>query len=160
MSACCAPGNGLPPDPSDLRSGRCPRCGAEGSRVSAITLKALLSSEGLKRGIPGAPRFCGTPGCEIVYFDNAHPAAFEQALVTVAVHAKHPDDGSVPVCYCFGYSPETIWNELASTARSSASTTIAAEVKAGHCACEVRNPRGVCCLGDVLRVERSAMTTR
>jgi hypothetical protein len=29
---------------------------------------------------------------------------------------------------------------------------ITREVKAGHCACEVRNPTGRCCLGDVARV--------
>lgn len=154
MSACCAPRNGLAPDP---RSDRCPRCGAKGSSVDAITLKALLSGEGLSRGVPAAPRFCGTPRCPVVYFDNAHPAVFEEALVTVAVHAKHLEDGSVPVCYCFGHTPETIRHELASTGRSNASKTIAAEVKAGHCACEVKNPKGTCCLGDVSRVERSAL---
>jgi len=55
----------------------------------------------------------------------------------------------VPVCYCFGYTPPKIREE-----GKIASQTIAAEVKAGHCACEVKNPKGVCCLGDVARVER------
>jgi hypothetical protein len=125
--------------------------------VDVITLKALLSGEGLRRGVPPAPRFCATLGCPVVYFDNAVPIVFEEALVTVTVHAKHPGDGSVPVCYCFGHTPETIRHELASTGRSSASETIAAEVKAGHCACEVKNPKGTCCLGDVSMVERSAL---
>ena len=74
----------------------------------------------------------------------------------MTVHAKHPEDGSVPVCYCFGHTPETIRHELASTGRSSASKTVTAEVTSGHCACEVKNPKGTCCLGDVSRVERSA----
>lgn len=125
--------------------------------MDAITLKALLSGEGLRRGVPAAPRFCGTLGCTVVHFDNAVPVVFEEALVTVAVHAKHPEDGSVPVCYCFGHTPATIRREVASTGRSSASKIIAAEVKAGHCACEVKNPKGTCCLGDVSTVERSAL---
>lgn len=125
--------------------------------MDAITLKALLSGEGLRRGVPPAPRFCGTLGCPAVYFDNSVPVVFEEAFVTVTVHAKHPEDGSVPVCYCFGHTPETIRHELASTGRSNASKTIAAEVKAGHCACEVKNPNGTCCLGEVTRVERSAL---
>jgi hypothetical protein len=28
---------------------------------------------------------------------------------------------------------------------------IAAEIRVGHCACEVRNPQGSCCLGNVSR---------
>lgn len=30
---------------------------------------------------------------------------------------------------------------------------IAAEVKADHCACEVKNPKGACCLGDLVRLD-------
>ena len=154
MSGCCAPENGQAPD---SRAARCPSCRARGPRVNAMTLRALLSGEGLRRGVPSEPRFCGTPGCTVVYFDNAVPVVFEEALVTVTVHAKHPEDGSVPVCYCFGHTPDTIRGELTRTGRSIASAMIAAEVKAGHCACEVKNPKGTCCLGDVSTVERSAL---
>ncbi len=154
MSGCCAPENGQTPD---SHADRCPRCRARGPRVDAITLRALLSGEGLRRGVPSEPRFCGTPGCTVVYFDSAVPIVFEEALVTVPVHAKHPEDGSVPVCYCFDHTPDTIRGEVTRTGRSSASAIIAAEVKAGHCACEVKNPKGSCCLGDVATVERSAL---
>ena len=154
MSGCCAPENGQAPD---SRADRCPSCRARGPRVNAITLRALLSGEGLRRGVPSEPRFCGTPGCTVVYFDSAVPVVFEEALVTVPVHVKHPEDGNVPVCYCFAHTPFTIRGEVTRTGRSSASAIIAAEVKAGHCACEVKNPKGTCCLGDVFAVERSAM---
>jgi hypothetical protein len=33
---------------------------------------------------------------------------------------------------------------------------VAREVKAAHCACEVKNPKGGCCLGDLVRIERGA----
>ncbi len=33
---------------------------------------------------------------------------------------------------------------------------IAREIKAGHCACEVKNPSGRCCLGDVRAYEKRA----
>lgn len=153
MSGCCAPRSGQTPD---SHADRCPRCGARGPRVNAITLRALLSAEGLRRGVPAEPRFCGTTGCGVVYFDNAVPTVFEETLVGVPVHAKHPEDGSVPVCYCFGYTLDTIRGDLTGARRCSAFATIAAEVKVGHCACEVKNPKGVCCLGDVSAVERSA----
>ncbi len=131
----------------------CPSCGSVGTQVDAITLKALLRSDALRRGIPDAPRFCATESCPIVYFDNGAGVNFSEAELTVRVHAKHPTDGRVPVCYCFDYTPSTIEAEFARRGSSSARATITAEVQAGHCACEVRNPKGTCCLGDVARVE-------
>ena len=122
--------------------------------MDPITLKALLTAAGLRRGVPPSPRFCSTSSCSIVYFDNAVPVQFSENDVTVAIHAKHPED--VPVCYCFGHTPQTIREEMNRTGASTATETISVEVKAGHCACEVRNPKGSCCLGDVSRVEREA----
>ena len=151
MSDCCTPKGAPAPGPD---SDRCPGCRAKGSPVDPITLKALLTGEGLRRGVPPAPRFCATLGCPVVYYDNAARVRFEESLVGVRVHAKHPEDGAVPVCYCFGHSPETIREEMERTGASSAGRTITAEVKAGHCACEVKHPKGTCCLGDVLKVER------
>jgi len=121
--------------------------------VDAITLKALLTSDALRRGIPDAPRFCATEGCQIVYFDSDAGVNFTEVELTVRVHAKHPTDDGVQVCYCFDYTPSTIEAEIARSGSRSARATITAEVQAGHCACEVRNPKGSCCLGDVARVE-------
>ena len=72
----------------------------------------------------------------------------------VPVHAKHPGNDGIPVCYCFGYTEKSIRDEIEQTGASTATASITAEVKAGRCACEVRNPKGSCCLGDVARVER------
>ena len=156
MSDCCIPKGLAVPKPG---SDRCPGCGAKGSSVDPITLKALLTGDGLRRGVPPAPRFCATLGCPVVYYDNAVPVRFEQDLVTVPVHAKHPDEEDVPACYCFGHTPGSVRAEVEATGRSTAGRAITAEVKAGHCACEVKNPKGTCCLGDVSRVERSALSS-
>lgn len=134
----------------------CPSCGEKGTTVEMITLKALLTPDGLRRGVPPNPRFCTAATCDVVYFDNSVPVVFRESELVVPVHAKHPDDADVPVCYCFGYTPGSIRDELKRAGKSSAMKAITAEVKAGHCACEVKNPKGVCCLGDVSRVERSA----
>jgi hypothetical protein len=92
--------------------------------------------------------------CSVVYFDNTVPVRFEEDLLTVSVHAKHPGDIEVPVCYCFGYTPKSIRAAAtASSGRRVASDDIAQAVNAGLCACEVKNPKGSCCLGDVSRVE-------
>jgi Zinc binding domain len=150
MSDCCATKPDAPPHGSaDIA---CPGCGKKGTRIDPITLKALLTGGGLRRGVPPSPRFCATAGCPVVYFDNAVPVRFEEELLLVRVHAKHPDDERCPVCYCFGYAPKSI-RSAAASGRSTASEDIAREVKAGRCACEVKNPKGSCCLGDVTRAE-------
>lgn len=132
----------------------CPSCGTKGNSIDPITLKALLTAEGLRRGVPPAPRFCADPSCDVVYFDNAVPIIFRENELTVPVHAKHPHDEGVPVCYCFDYTPGRIRERIERDGKSTVSESITAEVKAGHCACEVKNPKGVCCLGDVAKSER------
>jgi len=131
----------------------CPDCGNVGSRVDSITLKAMLTASALRRGIPDAPRFCAIERCPVVYFDRQACVTIGEPDLRVRVHAKHPTSGSVPVCYCFDYTPATIEQEIMRTGSSTARATITREVQAGHCACEVRNPKGTCCLGDVARVE-------
>jgi len=150
MSSCC---------PSDAAETEiCPACGEKGSRVDPITLKALLKSDGLRLGVPTNPRFCANPLCDVVYFDVSVPVTFLQRDLTVPVHAKQPVDDTVPVCYCFDHTPASMRAEITRTGKSTAFATISSEVKAGHCACEVRNPKGDCCLGDVLKAERRLMS--
>jgi hypothetical protein len=130
----------------------CPSCGQSGAPVDRITLKALLNAEGLRRGVPAQPRYCGNAECAIVYFDIDDDVSFREPDVAVPVYAKHPNDAEMPVCYCFGVTVGAMTNGRARQLRES----IAAEVKAQHCACEVKNPKGGCCLGDLVRLERGA----
>ncbi|HEX6163104.1 MAG TPA: hypothetical protein VFZ31_07055 [Vicinamibacterales bacterium] len=136
------------------RPTHCPSCAHAGAPVDRITLKALLTAEGLRRGIPAQPRFCGTADCPIVYFDVDGGAAFTEAELTVRVYAKHPDDAATAVCYCFGVKVGAMTGEGARGLRES----VAQEVQAQHCACEVKNPKGGCCLGDLVRLERGRET--
>jgi hypothetical protein len=116
--------------------------------VDRQTIKALLTEEALRRLNPGEYRFCGDAGCDVVYFDG-EGMQFGAANVRVPVWQKLPF-GARPVCYCFGESEASIRAELVSSGRSSAVERIREGIAAGRCACEIRNPRGVCCLGDVI----------
>jgi hypothetical protein len=131
----------------------CARCGKTGRRVDRITLKALLRPEALKR--LGAPdhRFCATPHCPIVYFGRNE--VFEQADAFVRVFQKE-QVGARMVCYCFGETETDIRLEVQKTGRSTAAERITELVAAGRCACEVRNPQGSCCLGNVALVIKNA----
>jgi len=95
--------------------------------------------------------FCEAPDCDVVYFpsDPAAPS-FHRADVLVRVGIKERED-PIPVCYCFGFTRKDIWDDIAQTGRSTVAEHIKREVKTGNCACEVKNPSGKCCLGDVAR---------
>ncbi len=134
---------------------RCPKCEEVGTAVDRITLKALLTSDGLRRGVPPQPRYCATRDCPVVYFDAEENVTFTEAELTVLVYAKHPDDPNVPACYCFAVSV----GGMSDAARSrELREMVAHEVRTGHCACEVKNPKSACCLGDLVRIERAEAT--
>jgi hypothetical protein len=68
--------------------------------------------------------------------------------VAVKVFVKDQGD-DVPVCYCFNWTRARIKQEIRETEKSTAAVEIAREIKAGNCACDIKNPKGECCLGDV-----------
>ncbi len=55
----------------------------------------------------------------------------------------------VPVCYCFDYTEADLRRDIVERGDTGVPAAIEAEIRAGHCACEVKNPKGSCCLGDV-----------
>jgi hypothetical protein len=68
--------------------------------------------------------------------------------MAVKVFAKDRGD-EVPVCYCFDWTRRRIKQEIEATGKSTAVVAIAKEIKAGNCACDIKNPKGECCLGEV-----------
>lgn len=127
--------------------GACPATGTLGIRVESATVKALLTTTALQRFEPGTFWFCPAPDCDIVYF-NDHGQTFSTADVRIGVWQKQAEGDRI-VCYCFGENETDIRLEIARDGRSRAAERVRAHIQAGRCACEVRNPRGACCLGDV-----------
>jgi hypothetical protein len=66
------------------------------------------------------------------------------------VGAKMTGDAR-PICYCFGFTEGDAREEIVHTGTSNIPATVSALIKARMCACEVRNPSGACCLGEVTR---------
>jgi hypothetical protein len=128
--------------------GRCPLSGSTGVAVDRQTVKALLTERALARIERSDYRFCADARCDIVYFSGTG-SHFGTADLRVPVWQKLPPGGGL-VCYCFGESEASIAAEIELTGRSSAVQRIRDHIAAGRCACEVRNPRGTCCLGDVI----------
>jgi hypothetical protein len=98
-------------------------------------------------------RFCPAPECPVVYLGAGE--VFQREDVGVPVFQKEPE-GQRLVCYCFGISEGDIRRELAEAGRSTAGDRVAALVKAERCACEVKNPQGTCCLGNIAAATKAA----
>ena len=145
MGSCCSVdgGDGITVSTS------CARCRQPGRTVERITLKALLAPNALARLSSGPYRFCPTPACEVVYFGP--DGIFIREDLMVRVFQKEAA-GERTVCYCFDVTESDLRRELEEGTRPTASERITALVKADRCACEVRNPQGSCCLGNITSV--------
>jgi len=135
---------------NEAESRICPSSGSSGRRVGLITLRALLKSEALLRLDGRDYWFCPERDCDVVYFDNAAGSVFRKKDLTVRIGQKEKE-GRITLCYCFDVTLADLQDDFATHGKSDRPVFIAAEVGAGHCACEVRNPRGSCCLGDVAK---------
>lgn len=146
MEDCCCRGE------AEGRGGKCSGCGASGRAVSTTTLKHMVQPGFLS--LVDKPGFCFCPaaGCDVVYF---HPDGerLRKRDLRVRVGLKETKD-PVPICYCFGFTEAMVRSEMERTGACTIPEKIAAEMKARHCACEVRNPQGLCCLKDVREVVR------
>ena len=111
------------------------------------TVKSQLLPEAMRRlDVSASFAFCSTPDCMTVYFSST--IAFERRDLTQPVLQKDPA-GSVPICYCFGLTRSQLALEIQEAGSSAALNRISKWVKQGLCACEIRNPQGKCCLGNV-----------
>lgn len=134
--------------------GRCPSCGALGCEVRLSTVEALLDDVARLGLAPGRYRFCAQRECRTVYFDPTTGATFSTGELRAAVREKEAP-GSGTLCYCLGDTEEDVRREIARTGTSMAPARVRSLVAARACACELRNPRGVCCLRDLATAVRA-----
>lgn len=156
MSDCCSVDAKIGAMPAILR---CPVVGTRSKQVDMLTVKSLVRA--LPLGMPNTQYyFCDASDCDVVYFASQVEAPmFRREDLVVRVGAKETAD-PIPVCYCFGFTRKDIENEIAETGRSTVADRIGTEVNAGNCACEVRNPSGKCCLGDVMRTAKDRLSRK
>ena len=141
VSECCCPA------PDVATKAGCPSCSQAAARVEATTVKALLTPEALARVNMAGFYFCSSETCDTVYFSD-RGQVFRTSDVAVRVWQKQ-SAGDRTFCYCFGESESAMRSELESSGRIAAIERVRHHIAERRCACEVRNPRGVCCLGDL-----------
>jgi hypothetical protein len=131
----------------------CPECGEKSHSVDRLTLKALLCPNALARLEADSYRFCPTHTCGVVYFGEEAVSVYHQADLKVRVGCKQTDDFA-PMCYCFGHTIGSLREEINKTGASSVVASITAHIQADRCGCDVNNPSGHCCLGEVNKIVR------
>jgi Zinc binding domain len=131
----------------------CPLDGTPSKQVQMLTVRSLVRR--LPLGMPETQYyFCEARSCDAVYFAlDPRAPVFRRGDLAIRIGAKEESD-PIPVCYCFGFTRQDLWDEVRESGKPTAAEKIRAEVEAGRCACEVKNPSGKCCLGDVARTAR------
>lgn len=147
MSSCCSGESCEIPKPRASGETACPRCGEVGRVVADETIQAILKPGHADGLLAVERRFCKTPGCPVLYY-GADGRVVEKGAASVRVGVKETQD-PVPLCYCFGFTRGDVRRQVADRGDSDIPARITAEVRAGRCSCEVKNPSGTCCLGDV-----------
>ena len=169
-SCCCPPeaGNAVCDLPAQdfQRQARevnaCPECGKIGKPVEGQTVKSLLSVS-LRQVREMQYLFCRTQSCSVVYFSADGEQIFTIEQVRERVYQKEPEAEEVFVCYCFRHTVGEL-RTAPHEGRIVIVENINAGIGAGQCACDLRNPQGSCCLGNVNRLikqleRQSAVTT-
>lgn len=119
----------------------------KGKPVQGQTVKALLSVS--LRAVQDVDYlFCRTWTCPVVYFTLNGEQTFSTAQVRERVYQKEPDSTDVFVCYCFRHTVGEL-RAASPEGRTALLDDINLGINAGQCACDLRNPQGSCCLGNV-----------
>ena len=125
----------------------CQTCQQAGKPVQGQTVKSLLAVS-LRAVREVEYRFCPTPSCPVVYFDPKAEQVFTSEQVRERVYQKEPGVDDVKICYCFGYSVGDL-RRATPPQQQAIVADIEAGIQGGQCACDLRNPQGSCCLGNV-----------
>ena len=128
----------------------CPLCEEKAKGVLAKTVAHLLTAQAkLRLSCLEGFYYCKTSNCEVVYFREGEILTQKDLAVTVGLK-----DGASPatVCYCFAWTKEKIRDELKEHGETNALNDIKAKMEDPGCSCEILNPSGGCCLGDVGKV--------
>ena len=136
----------------------CPVSGSAGKRVGRVTLESLLLPEHMSRIGSGQWFFCPDPDCAVVYFGAGH-ATLDKSALCVRVGTKETTPPRT-ICYCFDHTFEQLEEDVARTGTSPIPDNITELCRQGLHDCERKNPRGICCVGNVRQVVRDAQVAR
>jgi hypothetical protein len=131
----------------------CISCSHHSKAVSRRTVLFMVKPECLEEALNGTFRLCPHRECAIVYFQEQGNRVFTVDDLRTTVGVKASKD-PIPLCYCFGFDESHLREEIAETGTTTIPERISYLIREGLCACDVRNPSGKCCLGEVIRTAK------
>jgi hypothetical protein len=137
----------------------CGRCKSQGKPVTRRSVLLMLRPEFLEQGTSATYSFCPLRDCKVVYFDDEGKYQFTVDDLRVRVGLKVKED-PIPLCYCFGFDESHIRDEIARTGNTTIPERVSRLIREGLCACDARNPAGICCLGEVNKVTKRLLSQR
>ena len=141
---CC-----LPTEVSETpRNAECPHSGTASGKIQRLTVEHMVKAELIGSISDSQYYYCDAPDCTVVYFTQNGSGTFTKGDLQVEVFNKDIGE-DVNVCYCFDWTRKRLTDQIKSTGSSTALEEIREKVNADNCVCEIKNPKGICCLGDV-----------
>jgi len=137
----------------------CPKNEKVCKPVGRITVEALIRPE-RRHSLALLPYyFCDSPSCDVVYVSASTEHVITKDQLQVRVGTKENKD-AIPLCYCFDFDKKAIWDDIRFKGRTDIPQIITQRIKAGECRCQVTNPSGNCCLGDIYRAVKEYSSFR
>lgn len=154
-------------DQSDLSAGpesesltsSCGNCLGQGRPVSRKTVMLMLKPDLLEHAMTGKFSFCSAPDCQVVYFEDQGNRCFTVDDLRTRVGLKATED-PVALCYCFGFDESHMRDQISQTGETTIPEKISRLIREGLCACDTRNPSGLCCLGEVNKTAKRLLSQR
>jgi len=124
--------------------GVCRICGETGMRVLQVTIATHIDAQYWKHLSDGY-RFCFSPECPVIYFNNRLNKYFVKDEVKTRFGPKEKEPPR-PLCYCLQVTEEQIIEEIMEKQCCFSLQDIIAYTKAGTGKwCFITNPSGKCC---------------
>jgi bacterioferritin-associated ferredoxin len=126
----------------------CPSCGQKGQPVKKITVQSILKPGKCKQLEENDFWVCENPDCSVLYYSSSGQTYLvEDARVRVGFKVK---EDPIPVCYCHGVTKKDILANWEKTRSFSELLNILGIT--GECQCEIKNPKGRCCVDDIRKI--------
>jgi len=123
--------------------------------VGRQTVESLVNPDVLDRLMPQSYFFCDAPHCDTVYVSALGDHVITKDMLVVRVGIKEMEN-PIPLCYCFGYDCKDIIDDVRQKGHTDIQEIITQRVRDGECRCEITNPSGRCCLGDISKAIKLA----
>lgn len=121
----------------------CPECGGKGKRVTGRLVRHQVRYSCREKVHGNSYFLCANPGCAVTYFSDEQMVLSESDLAFQGIKSGEQ------VCFCYHVTKADIRRDIEEKGDTRVEEYIRERVKEKECACEVRNPKGSCCLGDV-----------